>query len=63
MSQTLLVTGAAGQLGQRVLAHLVDTLKIAPSQIVAATRDPEKLSASPQRAYRCAKSTSMIPRC
>jgi NAD(P)H dehydrogenase (quinone) len=45
MSQTLLVTGAAGQLGQRVVAHLIESQKIAPSRIVAASRNPEKLAA------------------
>lgn len=44
MSTTLLVTGAAGHLGQRVLAHLLNTHKISASHIVAATRRPEKLS-------------------
>lgn len=42
---TLLVTGAAGQLGQSVVRHLLDTYKVAPADIVAATRSPEKLSA------------------
>lgn len=45
MSATLLVTGAAGHLGQRVIAHLLDTLKVPASRIIATTRDPEKLSA------------------
>jgi len=40
----LLVTGASGQLGQRVLHHLIETLKIAPERIVAASRKPETLS-------------------
>lgn len=40
---TLLVTGAAGQLGRRVLSHLLDTLQIEPSRIVASTRRPESL--------------------
>ncbi len=42
---TLLVTGAAGQLGQSVVRHLLDTYKVAPGDIVAATRNPDKLSA------------------
>lgn len=42
---TLIVTGAGGQLGQRVLSHLLDTLKIPADRIVAATRKPEALSA------------------
>jgi NAD(P)H dehydrogenase (quinone) len=45
MPQTLLVTGAAGKLGQRVIAHLLDTHKVAPASIVAATRNPDKLAA------------------
>ncbi|MBB2753531.1 UNVERIFIED_ORG: NAD(P)H dehydrogenase (quinone) [Rhizobium aethiopicum] len=44
MSETILVTGAAGQLGQRVIHHLIETYKIAPGTIVAATRSPEKLA-------------------
>lgn len=40
----LLVTGASGQLGQSVLTHLVETIKIAPADIVAGTRNPEKLA-------------------
>jgi NAD(P)H dehydrogenase (quinone) len=31
-------------LGRRVIAHLLNTHRVAPSQIVAATRDPNKLS-------------------
>jgi NAD(P)H dehydrogenase (quinone) len=42
---TLLVTGAAGQLGQAVVRHLIETYKVAPAEIVAATRNPDKLSA------------------
>jgi len=44
MSQKLLVTGAAGHLGQRVIAHLIESHRVAPAQIVAATRNPDKLS-------------------
>lgn len=43
MPATLLVTGAAGHLGQRVISHLLDTYKIAPATIIAGTRNPEKL--------------------
>ncbi len=43
MSDTLLVTGASGHLGQRVIAHLLETLKVPASRIVAATRKPESL--------------------
>jgi len=45
MSETILVTGAAGQLGQRVIHHLIESYKVAPANIVAATRSPEKLAA------------------
>lgn len=44
MSETILVTGAAGQLGQRIIHHLIETYKVAPGQIIAATRNPEKLA-------------------
>lgn len=42
---TLLVTGASGHLGQRVLHHLVETLSVPASHIIATTRQPERLSA------------------
>lgn len=45
----LLVTGASGQLGQRVLHHLLDTLKVDPSRIVATTRNPAGLAAVAKR--------------
>jgi NAD(P)H dehydrogenase (quinone) len=41
----LLVTGASGQLGQLVLTHLLDTLKVSPGNIVAGSRSPDKLQA------------------
>jgi len=44
MSQTLLVTGAAGHLGQRVIAHLIGTQNIPAARIVVTTRDPAKLA-------------------
>lgn len=44
MSETILVTGAAGQLGQLVIHHLIESYKVAPANIVAATRSPEKLA-------------------
>ncbi len=40
-----LVTGASGQFGQRVLHHLLDTLKIEPARIAAASRNPGAVSA------------------
>ena len=44
MSSTLLVTGAAGHLGRRVIAHLLDSQHVSPARLVAATRSPEKLA-------------------
>jgi len=44
MTETLLVTGAAGQLGRGVINHLLDTHKVAPANIIATTRNPESLS-------------------
>ncbi|AZO00367.1 SDR family oxidoreductase [Mesorhizobium sp. M9A.F.Ca.ET.002.03.1.2] len=44
MTETLLVTGASGQLGRGVIHHLLDTLKVAPTRIIAATRNPETLA-------------------
>jgi NAD(P)H dehydrogenase (quinone) len=45
MSDTLLVTGASGHLGQLVIAYLLDTLKVPANKIIATTRNPEKLAA------------------
>lgn len=45
----LLVTGAAGHLGGRVLHHLLDTLSVDPADVVAGTRDPAKLAAWTQQ--------------
>ena len=45
MLDKLLVTGASGHLGQRVVAHLIDTLKLPASRLIATTRKPESLSA------------------
>ena len=44
MSQKLLVTGASGQFGQRVIHHLLNTLGVEPSRIVAASRKPAALA-------------------
>lgn len=46
---TLLVTGASGKFGQRVLHHLLETLQIAPERIIATTRKPETLKGLAQR--------------
>ncbi|CAH2403279.1 SDR family oxidoreductase [Mesorhizobium ventifaucium] len=44
MTETLLVTGASGQLGRGVIHHLLDTLKVPPARIIATTRNPENLA-------------------
>jgi NAD(P)H dehydrogenase (quinone) len=44
MSDTILVTGASGHLGRAVIKHLLDSRNVAPSRIVAATRDTGKLA-------------------
>jgi len=43
MSETILITGAAGQLGQRIIHHLLETEKVPAANIIAATRDTAKL--------------------
>lgn len=49
MYNTLLVTGASGHLGQLVIAHLLDTLKVPANKVIATTRNPEKLAALSKR--------------
>lgn len=44
MSDTLLVTGASGHLGRRVIHHLLQTLKVPAARIIATTRKPESLA-------------------
>ncbi|MDO8252601.1 MAG: SDR family oxidoreductase [Rhodoferax sp.] len=44
MSDTLLVTGASGHLGRRVIHHLLQTLKVPAASIIATTRKPETLA-------------------
>ena len=44
MTETLLVTGASGQLGRAVINHLLEAQKVAPASIIATTRDPENLA-------------------
>jgi NAD(P)H dehydrogenase (quinone) len=44
MTDTILVTGASGQLGGGVIRHLLETQKVAPSRLIAVTRDPAKLA-------------------
>jgi NAD(P)H dehydrogenase (quinone) len=44
MSETILITGAAGQLGQRVIHHLLETCKVPAASLIAASRDTSKLA-------------------
>ena len=44
MTETLLVTGAAGQLGRSVIRYLLDTHKVPPATIIATTRNPESVA-------------------
>lgn len=44
MSDTILVTGAAGHLGRLIIGNLLDTQKVPASRIVAGTRDPSKIA-------------------
>ena len=44
MTDTILVTGASGQLGRLVLDNLIASGKVAPADIIATTRNIEKLS-------------------
>ena len=44
MTETLLVTGASGQLGRGVIHHLLDTRKSRRRRIIATTRDPANLA-------------------
>jgi len=43
MSESILVTGAAGRLGRRVIHHLLNTVKVLPGNIIATTRRPDEL--------------------
>ncbi len=43
MTAKYLVTGASGQLGQRVVHHLLETSGVAAGDIIAASRKPEQL--------------------
>lgn len=49
MTDTVLVTGASGQLGRLVIDTLLASGKIAPASIIATTRDAAKLSAYADR--------------
>ena len=44
MTDTILITGASGQLGRGVINHLLESQGVAASRIIAGTRDPQKLT-------------------
>ncbi|MCA0046595.1 SDR family oxidoreductase [Mesorhizobium sp. B283B1A] len=44
MTETLLVTGASGQLGRGVINFLLDAHKVLPANIIATTRNPESVA-------------------
>jgi NAD(P)H dehydrogenase (quinone) len=44
MSDTILVTGASGHLGGRIVHHLLESQGVTPARIIAASRNPEKLA-------------------
>ena len=44
MTDTILITGASGQLGRGVINHLLESQGVAASRIIAGTRDPRKLT-------------------
>ena len=45
MATQLLVSGAAGHLGQLVVNHLLESRKVSPGDLIAGTRNPQKLAA------------------
>lgn len=44
MTATILVTGASGQLGRRVIHHLLETRGVPAGNVIAVTREPGKLA-------------------
>ncbi len=44
MSDIILVTGASGHLGRAIINHLLDSQGVAPSRIIAGSRDTSKLA-------------------
>jgi NAD(P)H dehydrogenase (quinone) len=44
MTDTILITGAAGQLGRGIIRHLLEARNVAPASIIATTRTPEALA-------------------
>lgn len=44
MAERLLVTGASGHFGRRVLHHLLADLNVEPERVLATTRNPDSLS-------------------
>jgi NAD(P)H dehydrogenase (quinone) len=44
MTDTILVTGASGQLGRGIVSHLLTTFNVEPARVIAVTRDPARLA-------------------
>lgn len=55
MSETILITGAAGQLGRIVLDQVLASGKVAPASVIAASRDPSKLADYAERGVQVRK--------
>jgi NAD(P)H dehydrogenase (quinone) len=55
MSDTIFVTGASGHLGQAIISHLLDSQGVAPSRIVAGSRNPDKLGALAAKGVKVVK--------
>ena len=55
MSETILITGASGQLGRIVLDQVLASGKVAPASVIAASRDPSKLAAYAEKGVQVRK--------
>ncbi|MDF1635211.1 SDR family oxidoreductase [Mycoplana sp. MJR14] len=55
MSETILITGASGQLGRIVLDQVLASGKVAPASVIATSRDPSKLAAYAEKGVQVRK--------
>lgn len=55
MSETILITGATGQLGRIVLDQVLASGKVAPASVIAASRDPSKLAGYAEKGVQVRK--------
>jgi NAD(P)H dehydrogenase (quinone) len=55
MSDTIFVTGASGKLGRAIIENLLGAQKVAPTRIVAGTRNPDKLAELAAKGIRIVK--------